>query len=398
MTEYPAAILGELVPHDDRLWRLEFPGSIIRAAERRTPMVQVGLTPFASRKLSRASLESERNFDKDYITRGFAATSDFGFLRAGSFWINGVPCKAFPPYELRDFVIDVSEATSTLLDAYQPMGKHFLIPPFLRNVPFKHTYFVALKPITSSTTVLIPCTEIFRFYYSGISGKLGTAILDGTYETERWKVVNEKASSWPNKDGSALVRRGPFVNDDDAIDVARLTFSSYAQSQAHFIFASLPSNGDEAGIQARLPYEGRTKLRVRGMEFSGALGRTFLVLVIERCSGPMPFAHLVYERENEPNPEKAEDVRHDARRLGSIKGPVRASDRGSYTQQQDPSQDERSISLRGFLNHWRYDPKLVVSRNRSKKTSVPARRLAATSATPSITAKIPAQLITSALK
>lgn len=123
-------------------------------------MVQVALTPFVTRAVSRQSLELERNFDRKNVVQGLAAGSDFGFLRAGSFWINGVPCSAFPPYDVRNFTIDVSEATTGLYAAYQKIGQRHLIPPFARYVPFVHTYFLALKTTSPSLTVLIPCSEI----------------------------------------------------------------------------------------------------------------------------------------------------------------------------------------------------------------------------------------------
>jgi hypothetical protein len=351
----PLAILGEIVPHDGRLWRLDFLGAVFRAHNRVTPMVELSLTPYKPPIQSRKILESQSSYDYDRSVNAAAAVSDFGFLRVGSFWIGGVPHRRFPNYERREFTVDVSRSSTSFYRAYHNADRRFLIPPFVYRIPFSDSRLVALPTVEPISTLLIPCSEVFRFYYCGASGKFGTAILDGTYLTRRSKIVNQRASSWPDADGVAVLRRGEYVNDDDVVEIARTTFSSYAREEADFIFTSMAGAGCKSQIQARLPFEARAQLVVRGIAFAGPLGPTFLAFVIESCTGPMPFQHLIFERDNEPNPDRAEALSASQRNVGTLRAPpTQPPVSVSYTQQSDPNSEERATMLSGLLSAHRY--------------------------------------------
>ncbi len=355
MAGEPLAILGEIMPHDGRLWRLDFLGAVFRVHNRVTPMVEVSLTPYKPPIQSRKLLESQSSYDYDRSVNAAAAVSDFGFLRVGSFWIGGVPHRRFPNYERREFTVDVSRSSTSFYRAYHNADRRFLIPPFVYRIPFSDSRLVALPTVEPISTLLIPCSEVFRFYYCGASGKFGTAILDGTYLTRRSKIVNERASSWPDADGVAVLRRGEYVNDDDVVEIARTTFSSYAREEADFIFTSMAGAGCKSQIQARLPFEARAQLVVRGIAFAGPLGPTFLAFVIESCTGPMPFQHLIFERDNEPNPNRADALSASQRNLGSLRAPpTQPPVSAPYTQQSDPNSEERATMLSGLLSSDRY--------------------------------------------
>lgn len=363
----PPRILDEL-PNDGRPWRLDFIGGVTRVACRRTPMIALHFTPYVGQTRSRASLESPESYDWSQNRIIHAAVSDMSFFRIGSLWTGGSP-EAYPDYETHVLDLEVSRSTCHLASAYERNAQGYpLIPKSQYRIRGEiadgHIAFFPSKGAFAG--VIIPCSEIFRFYYYGVSGKFGAAILDGTYFTERDKIAVESRSSWPDAVGKAHLQLGKYVDDSDRFEIARTTFSEVAREESQNVLLRMRKTdvGFRYPLVIKPPFEGPTHLGVRGIRLKAGAKTHFLVLAIETCSAQMPFQHLEYSRENDSSRDRpiseSAKVRETISRRDLAQDDIETAPQ--YTQQTDPSAKDLSRHFSGVLNRNRYTAEFTDSR------------------------------------
>jgi hypothetical protein len=142
-----------------------------------------------------------------------------------------------------------------------------------------------------STSVLIPCFEIFRFYYKH-STKLAYRILRGDFAAAPYTVFNA-AGSFVSPEGCGRIELAPTMDRGDAYTIARFVLSPVGLRRAKVItqrtmggkFESLP-------IDVLPPFDGRWTLKVRGKWISYGKERAFLVFAMMRCGASIPFERL----------------------------------------------------------------------------------------------------------
>lgn len=227
------------LPDDGRPWRLTYAGGIARAWARQTPMIRLHFAPYIGVTRTRSSLLSNRSYDWGTSRVIEASASDLAYFTIGSLWTAGTP-EAYPAYE--EITVDVNVVHDASApggcavfrgDGIGPHGNR-IIPPSYYTVPTEIAEGrVVVFPMRSPfRALIIPCSEIFRFYYYGVSGKLGRALLDGTYITHRGLIVSERDCVHPDPFGYAYVRLGKCIDDEDAYECARIQFSPEARYEA----------------------------------------------------------------------------------------------------------------------------------------------------------------------
>lgn len=363
----PPRLLDEL-PNDGHPWRLDFIGGVTRVAARRTPMIALHFTPYIGQTRSRASLESPESYDWSQNRIIYAAVSDMSFFRIGSLWTHGSP-EAYPDYEAQVLDLEVSRSTCHLASAYGHSAQGYpLIQksqyPIRGAIADGHIAFFPSKGAFAG--VIIPCSEIFRFYYYGVSGKFGTAILDGTYFTERDKIAVESRSSWPDTGGKAHLQLGKYVDDSDRFEIARTTFSEVAREESQNVLLKMRKTdvGVRYPIVIKPPFEGPTRLGVRGIRLKAGVKAHFLVLAIETCSAQMPFQHLEYSRENDSSRDRPISDNAKVRETIGLRdmAPDNLETAPQYTQQTDPSAQDCPRHFPGVLDRHRYTAEFTDSR------------------------------------
>jgi hypothetical protein len=181
---------------------------------------------------------------------------------------------------------------------------------------------------------------------------LGTAILNGKYLTDPERYVRSAHSSEPDPADTVFLRKGPHAYDADILEIARTFFSPVAHTEAKDITKRWLGPDGNLRIRAFFPFEGPTKLVVQGIQFDGCLGTTFLALIIESCSGALPFRHLLWERDFER--VKTDGSAMKTKSYGALWAPSVAAISNAHTQAVDPSSDELARPERGLLNESRY--------------------------------------------
>ncbi|MHB8355430.1 MAG: hypothetical protein ACYDDQ_01930 [Vulcanimicrobiaceae bacterium] len=323
-------------------------------------MIRLHFTPFLGHQRSRASLQSNSQYEWTSGKTILASVANFSYFMVGSLWTGGAP-EEYPDYEQLTFDVDVQGASTTLYRAYgRTPHDNPIIPRSYYRIPEPVSDgHVALFPMRGAFRgLIVPCSEIFRFYYFGISGKLGKALLDGTYLTHPKDLVNEDKSSWPDQQGEAYIRLGKYLDDADRLEMARITFSAVARGEASQLVtrAAAGDLGSRFPLIIRPPFEGPTRLVVRGKRIKIGKYWVFLAFKIEKCSAPMPFTHLGYNRQNPGNQgrRKPKDAKPAYR--GSYRNAIQADGQGppKFTQAADPSSKDAPHQIEGMLSRDRY--------------------------------------------
>lgn len=145
------------------------------------------------------------------------------------------------------------------------------------------------------TPVLIPHTELLRFYYAQ-SEILTWHIVAGTLlQKSGRELLYDARATGGAEDGLYRIHLNETVPDEDAWILARLAASEYAMEQAKLTGTSLSLNvrrGKKRPVFADFPFQDVTDLRARTRRLRSGGVTFYLVLQILSCSGPMPFRNI----------------------------------------------------------------------------------------------------------
>jgi len=162
--------------------------------------------------------------------------------------------------------------------------------------------------------VMMPTTEIIRFYYAP-STRLAQALFWGeygeTFNAERSGVLEE---------GVVRVHLRQWMEDQDAWTLARYMCSPVMQCETSRLYSGLqlyqlnsPNviSGPNQNLPCGFPFEGSTTVQGICLPLPGPTSNSpprWLILRIERCSAPFPFDQVIVDRDNNSIPgENNED-------------------------------------------------------------------------------------------
>ena len=230
------------------------------------------------------------------------------FLKPGSVWKNGSPI--WEPSEFFNISINQSEKCFVSLSMEKNSGT---IMPFIEK-GFGIQFLKLPKSMINGNNVdvLIPTTEIIRYYFSG-STYLTKQLFNGALK--EFKTTNKANKLFYSFEvDSALKKVYIWLKrncyDLDAILIARALTDPEALGAMGHIYASLvyakknfktKDNGSitEACPRTQLPFSDETDMEVLGQWLPPKKGEktftTFLVRAIEMCSHTLPFDALEIE-------------------------------------------------------------------------------------------------------
>ncbi len=351
------AVLAELLPSDGSTWRLTYAGPIVKVVERRTPCVTLRFAPFEPRNRTRTTLVSQTSIDDESGHIIKAAVSDISWFRLGSLWTDGRP-EDYPDYEENIFDLEIANCEAQIRRGYDKSNEGWRYIPRTRYRIWNDVSqgsFLVLQSKGKYERLIIPCFEIFRFYYFGVSGKFGTALIDGSHIIRRYETVDEPRCSWPDRNGNAHVRLGRSVDNVDRVEIARATFAEIARRNVEMLIPRMATRYASSGLTIGFPFEGSTKLTVRGVNLQTFAPRSFLALTIEQCTGPMPFKHLTYARANASTRDRPVSASVIIRKGGARAAPQPSgAETPPYTQRSDPRSRDAPFEAGGMLQPERY--------------------------------------------
>lgn len=259
-----------------------------------------------------------------------ATLQDF---KVGTVWRDGKRVRRAPPCGA--YEINTAHARFMRLNTDANFGKNhrgklipegqFITGETRTNLLFCHYAQIPVINNKDIDWLIVPCTEILRFYY-GASRRLISSILQGRtedfYSPERSRIVNGKATLHVRK---RLSRKEAAVLARDKFSPENLN----SIQRVHNYLSALSANNRATQrnlpltIQSRFPFSDKTKLTVSGIalfptsETGNALSKKVLfVMEIFHCGYQFPFDTLVLESDKPFDSKTASSGE-----LGSENGP-----------------------------------------------------------------------------
>lgn len=291
-------------PQDDQIWELIWFGSVNSARNVNNP----------KEPLLTVLLQNTTNNNQTILKN--VGVGQLPILAIGSQWRNGKRIGHFKDSARNGYIkthlqLTISEEAITTTKTGAKIDEqkgHFLIPPF--------SYFFGQEPSIMKealnapclyipykgyfTSIIIPMTEVIRFYYCG-STELCRTFFNGDFFREEGALFNRQ-KSYLQPNGEYVLQLRKEYADDDAWVVARIAADQTAMKGAKQIHKTILS---DFVAKKKLypitipPFTGKTKLTVWGKEIKYFDGRkNFLVLEIISCSGKFPYKQLTLNRDN----------------------------------------------------------------------------------------------------
>lgn len=300
-------------PHDDRIWRLNWIGAI----QNHRP----GYSPSEFR-LSFSPVDdlSASHYSMKFIAREVVENvmSNVGFLpmlTLGSLWKNGRTI-------LHNGSADDSSVTFNLHTSLTPNIKPFneLIAPRAYMVGLKTSHAPCLiiqgREVGSQsvkhnvqashkvTTIIIPCTEILRFYFGTSSTLIRKLVHGAATNINQFLVIQDedgRRSGFIEKNILCLTLR-KMIADVNAWPIARIICDRIAAMTTQQLYADILSQrkqSEEAYVKMNLPFDGESNLKCQGkwVKFSDSEW-AFLALRLVSCTADIPCRGMLLDREN----------------------------------------------------------------------------------------------------
>ncbi|MCX7168439.1 MAG: hypothetical protein NTV11_19495 [Rhodocyclales bacterium] len=290
---------------DELFWRVVWFGGTKRNPRVRSePQIQVLLAALPESETDPLSQISRRSV----ITRQeWIGVGQLPYVSIGSVWHNTKPQRnpLFGAYTEK-LVLDTSSVRFVSLGDLAM--KHRAIPKshYLFAGNFSHagrTLVAAIQLDGDPWAVLIPVTELIRFYYAS-STRLAQALFWGVYAES----INPKKCGQISE-GPYRIHLRKWIADTDAWTLARFHASRYMQQQVRGLYTGIQKHyvdsfsidpGPFQCLQCGFPFAGETTIDAVTLSLPGPTYefRRILILRLLSCSAPFPFDDLLCDRDN----------------------------------------------------------------------------------------------------
>lgn len=231
-------------------------------------------------------------------------------LRHGIVLDNGVPISN--PYGKFDYEtpvisdIDFDEWNVQVIEKNKTVDGKRLIRD-IRNhgannvLEDENSLYLAIGEGGNPYRYIIPCTEIFRFFYATSSTIANFTFSDKILSPDKY-LWNMKASNLCTKTGNALIWLRKYMLDADARFLARFAWDKFALDRLQEIYLYAAASTGKyiypKMVYARPPILGVHKTSFLGFEGNNSVNSFFITRLIS-CEVPMLFNYLMWDRDND---------------------------------------------------------------------------------------------------
>ncbi len=298
-------------PDDAQLWRIDWIGGVAyNASVPSEPLIDVCLARLPKGETNPLSARSRSSETKFVAKIGVGLLP---FISTASVWQKGRPVATDCAAYRRQLTIDTKSCRTEMLGdltanyngiprSYYRFGASW---PHVRE-----TLLVIQEQDGDPFAVMMPTTEIIRFYYAP-STRLAQALFWGeygeTFNAERSGVLEE---------GVVRVHLRQWMEDQDAWTLARYMCSPVMQCETSRLYSGIqlyqlnsPNviSAPNQNLPCGFPFEGSTTVQGICLPLPGPTSNSpprWLILRIERCSAPFPFDQVIVDRDNNSIPGK----------------------------------------------------------------------------------------------
>lgn len=288
--------LAKLFPQDNQYWRVTLVGAKLHQSSGWQPEVTVYIS-----KLSPPN--NKKTYEplaaKNLTGRNSKFLARIGYqslLYIGSVWRNGINVSDEFKYDKFDKNLDTSLAKTISFNQKDQFGQKILPSYPLSTDAYRDVQsstLIAIPYKGDPYGILIPVTEIIRFYYL-TSSSMSQAVYHGVFD----KLTEGEVKFDPvEKHVEFTLSRG--VSERNAALIARYHSSPYMQDKVKGVYqwVQLNSVGNPAVTTHCnfFPFSGRTNLRFQGLKIQlENKQERILCTRLLICSGPMSFRSAIY--------------------------------------------------------------------------------------------------------
>ncbi len=288
-------------PKDGRIWRVDWFGAVERNYDIPTePYLQVVISPLRQGATDYASNNSVVHDDRKTILIG---VGQLPLLFVGSLWQEGhcLPDRAGKTTTFED--LEISDDTTRVVPANLIEEGQQLIPFNTHRIggAGMGSKCIAISWKGDPYGVLIPMSEIVRFYYA-TSTDLAHALFSGAFRHDLHSLINTEKSGYVQAEDNCVLKLRQHLEDEDGWIIGRILTSKEAWHGATLLHDTLmkeSANHRRVHMETTLPFSGATNLTVHFKPIM-SMGRwRHLVFAIDRCTAPFPFKNLTILRDND---------------------------------------------------------------------------------------------------
>lgn len=302
--------LSKLFPQDNHYWRVTWVGGKLHQSFGRQPEVTVyisRLSPAANKKTYEPLVAKNlARIDSKFLARiGYQS-----LLYVGSVWRNGDNVSHEFKYEKFNKTLDTSLAKTISFNQKDQFG-HKILPSYpLSNDAYRDLQSSTLIAIPSRGDpygILIPASEIIRFYYL-TSSSMSQAIYQGVFDK-----LTEGEVTFDSVERHIEFTLSRGVSERNAPIIARYHSSPYMQDRVNEIHQWVQLNSAAKSEVTSsfnfFPFSGKTNLSFQGLKIQLENNQERILCTrLLTCSGPMNFRSALYNvLEGKPNLGKEND-------------------------------------------------------------------------------------------
>ncbi|WP_136256288.1 hypothetical protein [Metallibacterium scheffleri] len=176
-----------------------------------------------------------------------------------------------------------------------------VVTDYLEDDPDANALFVGIGHIGDHYAYLIPCIEIFRFFYA-LSSPLTKSVLTGDFldpDRHLWDVSKSRASL---TERLAFLQLRKRMLDADVRHLAIFAFVDGALKRAQEVFlfaAGHTSTGESRLVRALPPFDGKMTFKAEVVNLNQAGRVRTLITQLISCDWCLPYARIDYLRDND---------------------------------------------------------------------------------------------------
>ncbi len=221
------------------------------------------------------------------------------------------PCLPLPSEEIDTLAVDISKSKSRFINRYARAygSESFIIPYRAERSPSRDSdggraYYVAIEHNGDPFGIIIPCSEVFRFFYCTSSRMLYTILSDRILDPDRFIIDPARSGIAESDPGIAVVWLRQWMLNSDRRHIARLFFTPGAFEEAKKVFLRAGGYIDEGSFERALialpPCHGQMQLKCIFKRFiSDGRERIFVTRLISALNWTLPFREIHFGRDND---------------------------------------------------------------------------------------------------
>jgi len=223
--------------------------------------------------------------------------------------ISGNPCAPLPSEEAGLLSVELNESKVRFFDRYACADDEYILPYKEGRTPSPNsaggkTYYVAIEHNGDPYGIIVPCAEVFRFFYCTSSRMLYTFLSDRILDPDHFIIDPARSGIKESAPHIAVVWLRQWMLNSDRRHIARLFFTDGAFDESKKILLRAIGYENEGRFKHSLvalpPEHGQMDLKCIFKRIPSNSGeRLFVTRLVSASTWKLPFSAIHFGRDND---------------------------------------------------------------------------------------------------